>query len=243
MFSLFLIQKDRFHFYKHQFFLNILLSFFGVYIKVSILQIFAGDDIAVLIYVLIANTITTALTTGRIPDFCKAIKKGEIIRYYIRPLSLFHHVLIEEIGNSLYQLFQMLPLLLFACFLQKPDLYQILWLILAILLSLILAALLAVCIFALSLPLANFAATKALLTCITAFFSGGMIPLMMLPDFFQKIAYVTPFAFLVDGVVQVFHHQHVFWIIGAQICWIMMFYLIGSIVFAYCEKKLHVFGG
>ena len=243
MFSLLQIQKDRFHFYKHQFFLNILLSFFGVYIEVSILQIFAGDDVAVLIYVLISNAITTSLTTGRIPDFCKAIKKGEIVRYYIRPISLFHHVLIEEIGNSLYQLLQMMPLILFAFILKKPDVYHIVYFMIALILSLILATLLSVCIFALSLPLANFAATKALLTCVTAFFSGGMIPLMMLPDFFQKLFYVTPFAFLVDGVVQALYNQHAFSIILMQIGWIIIFYLFGKIIFAYCEKKLHVFGG
>lgn len=237
------IQIDRFLFYKKQFFLNVVLSFFGVFVEISILQLFTGNDRSIWIYVCLSMAIFSSLATNEIPEYCKSIKKGEVVRYYIRPVNFFHYVLIEEIGNSFFHLVQMLPLLVLAIVLQQASFQVLFFFLLSMLLSILLAAMIAVSVFSLSLMLSNFVATKALLTCISGFFSGGMIPLVMLPRFFQTICYATPFAYLVDGPIQILQQRKGTTILLFQIVWILIFYIAGHFFFKYFEKKISVFGG
>lgn len=241
--SIFKIQKERIKYYKNQFLVNVLLSFFGVFVEISLLQIFAGETIQITVYVLLSTLIFTSLATNKIPEYCQAIKKGEVIRYYIRPLNFFHYVLIEEIGNSFLNFMQMFPLFIVAVLFQKPTLLVMLFFMFTLFLSIILASLITVSVFSLSLVLSNFVATKALLTCISGFFSGGMIPLTMLPDFFKEISYKTPFAYLIDGPIKVFHNTEIGEVIFFQFLWILVFYSVGYIFFHYFEKKITVFGG
>lgn len=243
-FSIIILQIEKFKFFKKQFFVNILLAFIGVYIEISILEIFTGFDNSIITYMFVSTTCIATLATNTIPDFCKSIKKGEIVRYFTKPLCFFHIVFMEELGNSLLRLFAMFPLMITALFISKASLLCMMFFVISILLSMVLATLVTITVFSLALYFSNFAATKALLTCISSFFSGAMIPLVMLPAWFSNFAYFTPFALLIDGPAKILLQvSNGLDIIILQLLWIFFFYFLALVLFHYTEASVNVYGG
>jgi ABC-2 type transport system permease protein len=79
------------------------------------------------------------------------------------------------------------------------------------------------------------------------FFSGFLMPLRFFPEWVQKAAFITPFPYTVNAMVEVYlglqTHQDTIILIARQLIWGVGLLLLGQIILQYGIKKLVILGG
>lgn len=126
---------------------------------------------------------------------------------------------------------------------QQNILYSILF-ICAVLLSELLAIMISILLFSLSFIFMSEKCSKALLTCISDLLSGSMIPLLMLPKWFERFCYYTPFPYLIDAPISILLNKApALNILVLQFIWIIILYIAGTIVLNLVTKRVTIYGG
>lgn len=177
---------------------------------------------------------------------------GSIANEFLRPVSFRGRMLAENIGNAIFNvIFHFLPALLISvllieicppesagmtvCFLFSTILgYGVLW---TISFAVQAAAFWAINIWSL-------ATLKDVLINI---FSGTMIPLWFMPEWIYEALKITPFPYIYFTPVQIYLGQLSYTEIAQQcmlqLIWILLIYLLGTLLFKKGQKKLVVQGG
>lgn len=204
--------------------------------------IMPDNDERILPYLLVSLSLSSCLLTYRLPKFVSTIRQGEVAKYFIYPISIWKLVVFEDLSESLVLLLENLLFIIPLFFLFGYSFYSCLLFIFSLFLSLILAVFISELFYSTTFMLHNFSAAKALLSGITSFLSGGIIPLFLFPKVFIDFCYYTPFALLVDGparVLQNGNHK----IILSQIIWLFGLAVISYISFNICVKQTEINGG
>lgn len=234
---------SKFKNYKEKIFFNHLFLAFLISLEYSIYSgILHTTEPTTLSYLLISTCLSTCLLTYRFPKFVFCLRNGEIAKYFTFPKSIWYIALIEDLSESISLLFENIIFFVFSLFFLKINFIFLLYFIVSLFLSILLSVFVGESIFSLTFALHNFSASKALLSGISSVFSGGLIPLMYLPDFFVKICYLTPFALLIDGPFNVLVRGDLS-IICWQIIWCILFGSISFVLFHFFSKKIAIFGG
>ncbi len=231
--------------YKLDFFINVFFLIILVFIEYQIYSSFAAtiNLKKLLVYLLVSMSMFSVLSVSRVPEYIISIKKGEIVKYLVKPIRLIEFAAIEEFGIELYHIFQILPVLCIAVILSKAVFISVFLFICSIILSMMLSSLIAVCFFSFSMILMKEASMKALLSISVAFFSGALVPFDILPNTVKEIAYFTPFSLLIDGPINILFGKNSFYVISLQTVWIVVFYLLGYVFIEHNKKQLIIFGG
>lgn len=241
------IQLSKIRIYHQSIILNLIFSTLAIYVSYSLYSLLHDENNppqSILLYTILSTSISQSLATIRIPEYCQNIKNGLVSKYYKYPLSVFKQFIIEEFGISLYAIGCVFPLFVFAFMLSDSSYLNILLFAFSLLCSTILAVILTVDIYSLSFLLLNYKSAKALLTCVSGFLSGSMIPLSLLPEWFRKACYTTPFAYMVDAPISLLQSYQIdYSVILTQLLWILVLLVAGTFIFKAIEPAIVVNGG
>lgn len=219
------------------FFLSILIVLqYSVYVGLG------NQTEALLPYILISSTLSSSLLTYRFPKFVQTFQKGEIAKYFLFPFHVWKTFLYEDLAESISIYLQHAFFLILALICMYPTLLTGILFCASTCMSLYIATVISELFYSLSFLLKNFSASKALLTGISSLFSGALIPLVLLPDFFVEICYYTPFAMLVDAPIQILIHQH-YLLLVPQIIWACVISILSYKAVDWCLYKTEVHGG
>ncbi|MEG0240701.1 MAG: ABC-2 family transporter protein [Bacilli bacterium] len=241
------LQLDKLKMYKNSVYLNLFFLAITIFVEFSVFSIFNEFTNDLLVYILISTSIFQASMTTLIPEFCKTIKKGEISKYYIRPIDMFLYICMEDFGESLKRLIQGITFILLgiliSLFFNKVNIYFVLLFLISLILGLIIAVLISEMVYSFAFVIHNYNSLKAILTCISSLFSGALIPFILLPNAFVEIAQITPFAFVIDIPIGFLIGTSSIGDLSLQILWIIILYLIGKCFFLNNTKKIQIYGG
>lgn len=79
------------------------------------------------------------------------------------------------------------------------------------------------------------------------FLSGFFIPLRLLPSWFVRLCYLTPFPYTINSVVEVYlglvNGQELVMLILAQLAWIFLLIFVGMVILRAGVRRLEILGG
>lgn len=229
--------------YKEKILLNHIFFALIIFLEYSVYSAFLHKEgYRLILYLLVSTNLSSCLLTFRFPKFIYSLRKGEIVKYFTFPKSVWFIIVLEDISESVTLLIENSILLIGALLLSKASPLLSIEFILSVLLSICLGVLISESFYSLTFVLNNYSASKTLLSGISSMFAGGIIPLIYLPDLFVKISYATPFALLIDGPVNILIDGNLN-IIPLQIIWCIVFGLISYFLITSLYKNVSVFGG
>lgn len=232
---------------------NIMFTFISIGIELSIYYMFFYDNTDsklwtnTIVYVIFSSSMYNLITINRVPEFAEEIKNGKIIKNFIRPINIFDQFILQEIGNSMIEVVQSLPVIglgIIMSFLLIGNINNILFFIISLLLSIVLSTLIANTIFSFTFLTLDYSGIKAILQGISSLLSGALIPLILWPERLVAILKYSPFAVLIDGPIEIILNiekpQN---IIIFQILWCIVFYSVGRFLFKKLPQYCDYVGG
>lgn len=244
---MFKLQVRKIMLYKKAAVLNLFFSLASIYIIYSLYSLLSNEkysDRYILEYVFGGVFIEQAMATNRIPVFCQNIKKGMIAKYYKYPRPIFYQFVCDELGETFFSALCGSPLLLFVLACGGENIGRMIIFLLSLVLALLIAVLITLDVFSAAVLFWNYKSCKAILTAISGMFSGAMIPLIFLPDWFQTVAYYMPFSYIVDYPIRLLLGDSPgTWGIFVQCAWIAVLYALGMFIYKANEFKMNIYGG
>lgn len=202
-------------------------------------------------YILLARLLSPLVETRTIFFFGFMIRQGQIAVELTRPLDLQARIMVERFAELLVFLIQRLPLFLIAWIffgLRLPA-DPALWL--AFFISLVLGQVVLFLFDWMFACLAFYVTETWGLSVVRvgagSFFSGALVPLVMMPGWLQKIAGAMPFAqalsvpvSFLSGISTIADAPRI-WLV--QIVWLILLFILSRIVFRFAVRQVTVQGG
>ncbi len=201
-------------------------------------------------YILLARLLSPLVETRTIFFFGFMIRQGQIAVEMTRPLDMQARIMTESFAELLVFLAQRLPLFLIAFFFgmrlpTDPNLW------LAFIISLILGQLILFLFDWMFACLAFYVTETWGLSVVRvgagSFFSGALVPLVMMPEWLQKIAAAMPFSQALAIPISFLSGIHTLadapqiWL--TQVIWLVILFILSRIVFSIAIRKVTVQGG
>jgi ABC-2 type transport system permease protein len=197
-----------------------------------------------LVSVMITN-IVLIFNTAIIDD----INRGRIISFFVKPLNYVKFTMASELALKLVLFCLKIPLfLIIALYLKQYFIFEGIIPLLQCLFSVILAWFLGIYIYLafgyLTFWFHDIFPLFLLLSSLTGFFSGQIIPLDILPGFLQKLSYFLPFRYLVFEPINLYFGKvdNFFIIIFSQIIWLAFFIFLERLLWKKGIKTYQAFG-
>lgn len=195
------------------------------------------------------------LLFGSDPGLAQAILSGDLAYELCRPVSLFPYWLIRILAQKMVaSLMRAWPLLLVASFLPEP--WRLTWpddprLILAFVLSLSLGmvtvSLLDALMAGVTMRTLDPRGITNVISMLSLFFSGNLLPLPLFPDAWQGWLQALPFAQSLDGPIRLLTGQTALsgltGLLLRQMAWIGLLALMGHLLWRHNLKRLTIQGG
>jgi ABC-2 type transport system permease protein len=202
-------------------------------------------------YILLAQVLLPALQSYLIFEIGYLIREGQVGIELLRPVDFQLRYYVQGLANMALTLALKLPLLLlaWAVFGLRLTADPAVWT--AFLVSLLLGATV-LFLFDWIFACLAFYSTEVwglgvLREGVATFFSGALIPLVMMPDWLQSVAYSLPFAQVVyvpvsilSGVTPLGDAPRL-WLV--QVAWVLGLALVSRVIFNHAVKKVTVQGG
>ena len=202
-------------------------------------------------YILLARLLSPLIETRTIFFFGFMIRQGQIAVELTRPLDFQARIMVESLAEILTFLVQRLPLFLiaFVFFDMHLPTDPLLWL--AFFVSLFLGQLVIFLFDWMFACLAFYVTETWGLSVVRvgagSFFSGALVPLVMMPGWLQKIAAGMPFAqalavpvSFLSGISTWADAPQV-WL--TQVVWVLVLFVLSRIVFSIAIRQVTVQGG
>jgi ABC-2 type transport system permease protein len=202
-------------------------------------------------YILLARLLAPLIETRTIFFFGFMIRQGQIAVELTRPLDFQLRIMVESFAEMLTFLVQRLPLFLiaFVFFGMRLPTDPLLWLAFSV--SLFLGQFIVFLFDWMFACLAFYVTETWGLSVVRvgagSFFSGALVPLVMMPEWLQSIATGMPFAqalavpvSFLSGISAWTDAPHV-WLI--QIIWVLALFVLSRIVFSIAIRQVTVQGG
>lgn len=199
-------------------------------------------DERVLPYLIISFSLNICLLTHRLPQFVRCLRRGELAKYRVYPISTWRLVVIEDLAESVVLLLEHMVLIIPFVIIFHYPITACLLCLCSVVLSLILAVMIGELFYALTFILNNSSASKALLMGVTSLLSGGIIPLILMPQRFVDLCYYTPFALLIDGPLRVLQEGNVS-VLASQLLWILVMGVLSYVAIERSLEHMEVSGG
>jgi len=188
-------------------------------------------------------------------DIIKMIKDGNVAYELCRPGNLFFKWFSRILASKVSSVsLKFLPVLLISIFLPYPfnlglpnSFLSLIAFIITLFLSLFLISAIVSLLHLLMLYTIDSEGILNFFRVIAELFSGGIVPILFLPNFLQKISNFLPFQYIGDvpyrlytGDISIMMFGNIIFI---QIFWIVLFLIIGYILSKNISKKLVIQGG
>lgn len=202
-------------------------------------------------YVLLAEIVSPVISTRLIFNFSSLIRDGSIAVELVRPVDLQARFYVEQLSGLLVSLLFKLPLLLFAVLvfgLELPG-SPLVWLVFAVALLLGHAV---TFFFDWAFGCLAFFTTETwglsvIRDAVGLFFSGALVPLVMMPGWLQTLAAAMPFAqalampvSLLSGIISLDRAPSI-WLV--QLAWIAGLGLASRVIYRLALRRVTVQGG
>lgn len=183
-----------------------------------------------------------------------AIREGTIAYELVRPMQLYGNWFAQCTANRIAPtVVNCLPLVILAVLMPAPfrisfpGLPQFLLFLLSTVLALLVVASLAMLMHITLFYTTTPRGIKIIVTAVTSFFSGGLIPLTFFPDAFRRVAESLPFAacqstplLIYNGTLQ---GAEALQAMGLQLFWLAALIALGSVWMRGTLKRVVVLGG
>lgn len=202
-------------------------------------------------YILLARLLSPLVETRTIFFFGFMIRQGQIAVELTRPLDFQLRIMTESFAEILVFLVQRLPLFLIAWlfFGMRLPTDPVVWLVFFV--SLLIGQFIIFLFDWMFACLAFYVTETWGLSVVRvgagSFFSGALVPLVMMPGWLQKVAGAMPFAqalsvpvSFLSGISSLADAPRI-WLI--QIIWLIVLFILSRLVFSVAVRKVTVQGG
>lgn len=202
-------------------------------------------------YFIFSTIILRIVEFGRELYIGELIKSGEIAIYLLRPVHFLKLMIFEGIGAVISKIIlNSVPILIvgflfFDLFIQS-NLIILLCSFISLCFSILLVAYIDLLFGLLTFKLENGWGIRKLKQALLLIFSGGLIPIYLLPESVQKISNVLPFKDIVSTPINIYLETgeiHIINSIFNQIIWILIIATLTGLLYKNIVKIIDINGG
>lgn len=183
-------------------------------------------------------------------DIEEVLKSGSIIQYWINPLGFVEYLIGMEIGRLFYyMIWRSLPILIIGCavFRWFPSLAysQLILFFLSVFIAVILANIIEFIITILAIRCKTSSGIVDLFMTLALFFSGGLLPINLFPEWLYKLAIYLPFSaqiYLPVSIILGTENQVVF-LLFVEGLWSIILGIVAYVLYIKERRYLLVQGG
>lgn len=251
--------------YKASFYLFVFCSMFASFINYYLwMAIYGSADGAVLggltqkemvIYVFMSY-ITTSLVMINISEIVSEdVVKGTVAMNLIKPIDYRMSLIARDVGEVMYRIavpsiFVWIGLEVYrvqALHMSMVSLSELLFYLISVVFSFLIYVLFEFCFGMIAFFTTYIFGMAMAKAALLSFLTGQLIPLSFFPDVVQKIFEFLPFSSMVYTPVMIYlgkyTSQQLVFVLGRQLIWVVLLYLLGSIIWKRVTKRLVVLGG
>lgn len=222
---------------------------YAIYNQTGQIEGFAINEIATY-YILVVTLVPMSLW-GINEDIAYSIRKGYITRELLNPISYFTYYFGKELGEMGFGLLTAICTFIVCNIFWTVLMPVNIWAFIAF-----------ICILLLNIPISYFLqmivgtcgfytnatwGMQILRKSIISIFSGLIAPLTMFPIAFQKIANILPFKEFFYTPINIYLGKiqgvEILFIIGKQLIWVLIMYVLAKVFFNKAVKKITINGG
>lgn len=251
--------------YKGSFYLFILADIFAVFINYYLwMAIYGSTDSGVIggfsqgemvIYVFMTHITSSVAMVGVASEIGKNIMDGSIANNLIKPIDYRFSMISTAFGQVIYRfivpsLFIWIGLEIYcmnSLGMEPVSVSRILIYILSTVMSFFIYVLFDFCFGLLAFVTTYMFGLQIMKFSILAFLTGQLIPLNLFPDVLQKILDVLPFSSMTYVPVMIYLGKYdtneMIFVLGRQAVWVILLYVLGSLLWKKVTKKMVVLGG
>ncbi len=175
-------------------------------------QVFGYNREKILTYVFGILILRAIVYSAKAFDVAVEISNGDISNFLLKPINYFKYWATRDVASKALNLGFSIVEIIILVLIFKPELFiqTNILVLFSVLSSIVFAAVIFFCLLFLSnisafwMPENGWAAHFLFIVIITDFLSGGIFPLDIFPEAFQKFLYLTPFPYLLFYPLQVY---------------------------------------
>lgn len=208
-----------------------------------------------IVYIFISTMIGGAMSTGTVQTVGMEVKDGSIAMNLIKPINYRMRLLFEAIGEFAYgTICVTIPLWIiliatryFTAGELPPDIKTIVAFILSTILGFLILFLFNFCFGLIAFYVTNVWGVSHLKDAFINFFSGQLIPLAFFPVWLQSFLNFVPFGSLNYTPVMIYLNKitgiALLQALGIQLLWLIIMFVLSSILWNKAINKLTILGG
>jgi len=183
------------------------------------------------------------------------VVEGRVAINLIKPMDYRASLIARALGNMIYRLlvpgiFIWIGLELYKVFVLKMELVSVLTLLAylcSVLMSFLIYVLFDFCFGMVAFFTTYIFGLRMAKSALLSFLTGQLIPISLFPAWAQEAFEFLPFSSMVYTPVMVYLGKYtgisLAWALGKQVIWVVLLYLLGSIIWKQVTKRLVVLGG
>lgn len=192
------------------------------------------------------NMIIAFFTWSNVDEWLESgIRYGELMNTLLKPFKFIYMYFFNELGiNALAIILEMIPFFLMAIFffgVKIAPLFYLITFLISICLALILNFFISYLVGMTAFWFNRISGIRRVKRAVVVFLSGGMIPLTFFPLIFQKIFAYLPFQYIRFIPINIYLGSYDYFktliLIGIQIFWILILYLIAELIWYKAFRK------
>ncbi|MFB6180457.1 MAG: ABC transporter permease [Candidatus Nanohalobium sp.] len=226
-----------------------LVLMYAVWSSIAASGILAGGLDRVISYIILGQVISSSVFMNAEKLLSGKIQEGTIVNELKRPVSLrsqtYFHLLGIAVFNTVFVGVPLLTIGILFLGLGFPGIISFLWFALSIFLSFNMVFMLSYSVSMLIFWTKIGWSLRMMRNNVQRLFSGVFFPLYLLPAPLAGLFNLLPFQSMVDGPINLFMNPEtaVLPIVGKQVFWIIVLFMVSELLWRKARKKLTVQGG
>lgn len=251
--------------YRGAFYIWALISMFGAFVSYFLwMAIYGSSESGVIgnltqnemvVYIFMVYVTSSIVCIDISTWIGYDVVEGRVAMNLIKPIDYRTSLISEALGNMIYRIlvpgvFVWIGLEVYKVFvLDMPilSLPTLLLYILSSLLSFLIFVLFDFCFGMVAFFTTYIFGLRMAKTALLSFLTGQLIPISLFPLAIQKVFDFLPFSSMIYTPVMVYLGKYtgtkLAWVLGRQLFWVIVLYIIGSFIWKKVTKRLVVLGG
>lgn len=206
----------------------------------------------IITYIILSRIIYTQVTWGFIPKIGQKIHTGEIAMDLLKPMDFQLFMFLGRIGDfTSFFVMTAIPILIICLFTlgtQAPlNFSTLIYFLLSLFMAIVLSFFVEFWIGMLTFYTNYSWGLQTFQEALVSLFSGALIPLTFFPGWLKTIADFLPFQQMSYSPVSIYlgivKGPQVFEVLGFQLLWIIILWLLSRLFYSFAIKKITVQGG
>ena len=251
--------------YKGAFYLFIIISLFSSFISYFLwMAIYgsSGDGVLggltrneMVVYVFMVYITTSIVNISISEEVGMDVVKGMVAMNLIKPIDYRMSLVFKAIGNMVYRFFVPSIFIWIGLEIYKVNvlgmgvtsIYNILLYLLSCIMSFLIYVFFDFCFGMIGFFTTYIFGLEMIKESVLLFLTGQLIPLSFFPEVVQKVFSYLPFSSMTYTPVMIYLGKYTEWDLAVvmlkQLVWVILLYLIGSLIWKRVTKRLIVLGG